>query len=68
MQAGDRVVSRTENGEGEVCIVISNTKPRFSGGWNKFARENHESLNETLFFTLLGDEGLVYSVDFPGSN
>ncbi|KAK1384285.1 hypothetical protein POM88_022020 [Heracleum sosnowskyi] len=58
---------RCENGEWEVAIVFSNGIPRFSAGWNQFAKYNKLSLNETVEFTMVEEEdGLAFQIGFPG--
>ncbi|KAK1388306.1 hypothetical protein POM88_016484 [Heracleum sosnowskyi] len=64
---GERVTFRCENGEWEVAIVFSNGIPRFSTGWNQFAKYNKLSLNETIEFTMVEEEdGLAFEIGFPG--
>ncbi|KAK1355667.1 hypothetical protein POM88_048923 [Heracleum sosnowskyi] len=64
---GERVTFRCENGEWEVTIVYSNGIPRFSVGWNQFAKYNKLSLNETVEFTMVDEEdGLAFEIGFPG--
>lgn len=49
-----------------VRLVISNNLPRFSSGWNRFARENHLTLNDTVVFTMVeADQSTVFDVTFP---
>ncbi|KAK1378622.1 hypothetical protein POM88_025366 [Heracleum sosnowskyi] len=64
---GERVTFRCENREWEVAIVYSNGIPRFSAGWNQFAKYNKLSLNETVEFTMVDEEdGLAFEIGFPG--
>lgn len=65
-EAGDRVNLRTANGEWELGIVLSSGVPRFSGGWNKFARDNLLSFNETVDFNLIQEDNkFIFVVGFP---
>lgn len=60
---------RTGNGEWPVSIVISNKLPRFSGGWNQFARDNELIVDERVVFTLVEEvEATVFLVTFPERN
>ncbi|KAK1354320.1 hypothetical protein POM88_047576 [Heracleum sosnowskyi] len=64
---GECVTFRCENGEWEVAIVYSNGIPRFSAGWNQFAKYNKLSLNETVEFTMVEEEdGLAFEIGFLG--
>lgn len=51
-EIGEQVLLSSVNGDWMVSIVFSNGTPRFSAGWNKFARDNNLRENQNLVFTL----------------
>ena len=59
------MILRTGDGEWDVSVVISNKTPRFSRGWNQFARDNQIAINETVQFHMLEEEdATVFVVTF----
>lgn len=65
-EAGEQVRLRTAGGTWTVTIVFNNGIPRFSAGWNQFAKSNKLKRNQIVVFTLLEDEdGIVFDVAIP---
>lgn len=56
---GEEVLLSTVNGDWMVRIVFSNGNPRFSAGWNRFARDNNLQQNQNLVFTLFEDQDML---------
>ena len=54
--AGDQCLLRTTGGIWTVNVVLSNGLPRFSAGWNKFARDIKLKLDDIVHFTMLGND------------
>lgn len=64
--AGEKVLLRTNNGFWSVGIVYNHKIPRFSAGWNLFAKDNKLQLNQSLDFTLVEDaNGIIFDVQLP---
>lgn len=63
--AYEKILLRTDDGEWPVGITISAGRARLSAGWNKFTKDNRLKCNQTLFFTLLPDDGsgVVFQVN-----
>lgn len=62
-RAGEKVLMRTDNGSWSVGIVYNHRSPRFSAGWNIFAKDNEFALNDTLIFTLVEDDNAPVAFD-----
>ncbi|KAK1352216.1 hypothetical protein POM88_053480 [Heracleum sosnowskyi] len=58
-QSGEEVMLRTDVGTWMVRIVFNNGSPRFSAGWNKFARDNKFIVNQKLVFTLIEEDDVI---------
>lgn len=43
----------------KVGVVGSQTKPRFSSGWDKFVKENKLALNDKLRFLLIEEDDVI---------
>lgn len=52
-----KILIRTDNGEWSVGITLCGSRARLSAGWNRFSKDNNLNFNQTLFFTLLPDNG-----------
>lgn len=64
--AGEKVLMRTTNGSWSVGIVYNHKIPRFSAGWNLFAKDNGLQQNQNLVFTLVEDpNGIAFDVQLP---
>lgn len=66
-RAGERVLLRTHNGSWSVGIIYNHRIPRFSAGWNPFAKDNELKMNQTLIFTMVEDDNapVAFDVQLP---
>lgn len=61
----EKITLRSENGEWQVKIVLSNGLPRISAGWNKFAKDNELIYEQSLTFILVEEEenGAIFEIE-----
>lgn len=56
-RSSEKIILRTKTGEWMVGLSVLRGNARCSAGWNKFSKDNKLKKNETLTFTMIGDEG-----------